>query len=403
MNKALLKKQSELYSSFYLYDEKMIVEQIKALNEHFPYVEFLYSIKCNPNPHVLRAVFSRGLGADAASSEEVHKAVMCGLPKDKIYFSAPGKLRMDIYETMGQSITIADSIGEIKRIQISAKKRNIVADIGVRINPDFSFCGGEGSSSKFGIDEDQLYSFIENEDMSNIRINGIHVHLHSQELDADVLSKYHENVFKLAERVESYLHADLEYINFGSGIGIDFALTDKPMDLKKLSDSFKVHYDAYHTSHPVTKIYIETGRFAVGKAGTYVMRVIDRKVSYGKTYIILKNTLNGFLKPSVARMIAHLMGEEPDAMWEPMYTGRDTFQFIPLKDGEPTEKVDLVGCLCTGTDVIAEDIMMPHLAEGDAVAIPNAGAYAAVLSPMQFASLKKPTELFLDVDGNIKI
>ena len=51
--------------------------------------------------------------------------------------------------------------------------------------------------------------------------------------------------------------------------------------------------------------------------------------------------------------------------------------------------------------MIAKDILMPKLKLDDVIAITNAGSYAAVLSPMQFASLTPPAQLFLTVDGDV--
>ena len=38
---------------------------------------------------------------------------------------------------------------------------------------------------------------------------------------------------------------------------------------------------------------------------------------------------------------------------------------------------------------------------GDVVVLTNAGAYAAVMTPMQFASQERPAELFLTADGRV--
>ena len=73
-----------------------------------------------------------------------------------------------------------------------------------------------------------------------------------------------------------------------------------------------------------------------------------------------------------------------------------------MSQKKPSEQVDLVGNLCTATDVIAEDITMPYLECGDIVVITNAGAYAAVLSPMQFSTQSQPVELFLDLNGKVE-
>ena len=80
----------------------------------------------------------------------------------------------------------------------------------------------------------------------------------------------------------------------------------------------------------------------------------------------------------------------------------DTIMDI-AEETDKKEKVTLVGNLCTATDVIAEDIVLPSMDCGDIILINNAGSYAAVLSPMQFSSQEKPVEVFLSVDGSIKI
>lgn len=88
-------------------------------------------------------------------------------------------------------------------------------------------------------------------------------------------------------------------------------------------------------------------------------------------------------------------------MWEPMFTSVDAFQYSALKDSPADEQVTLVGNLCTSTDMVADGIMMPHLEPGDLIIMNNAGAYAAVMTPMQFASLEPPKQLFLTVDGRV--
>ncbi|MBR6015380.1 MAG: diaminopimelate decarboxylase, partial [Firmicutes bacterium] len=139
--------------------------------------------------------------------------------------------------------------------------------------------------------------------------------------------------------------------------------------------------------------FIESGRYAPGPSGIYVTKVMDKKASYGKTFVLLKNTLNGFMRPSAAKMMNKFCAEEPAFSWEPMFTGLHSFQFKALEEGGETEKVNLAGNLCTGTDLIAEDIEMPRLEVGDIVYITNAGAYAASFSPMQFSSQERPAQV----------
>lgn len=397
----LIKKQALIDDSFYIYSQKEIYKQIENLKTYFPLVEFIYSMKCNSNPFVTKSIFSKNFGADAASAGEVRLASYYGLKKDKIYYSAPGKSNKDIEKSIKDAIIIADSLGEIERIDQICKNLGIFEEIGVRINPSFSFFSEEKTPSKFGIDQDQLIAFIKDNTCTNIKINGIHVHLHSQELNADRLINYYTNVLNLGKLISKELERDLAYVNMGSGIGIDYNVEDKPIDLLYLSSKANILIKEFKEKFKNTKIIIETGRYLVGKAGVYVSKVVDKKVSNNITYVILKNTLNGFIRPAIEKFALNLSNDKDIKAWEPLFTGVGSFQYEVINKTKEKERVNLVGNLCTATDLIAENIEIEKLEPGDLLLINNAGAYAAVLTPMQFASLEKPLEYLLTEDNNL--
>jgi diaminopimelate decarboxylase len=401
-NQSIILEQAQKYDSFYLYDESIILQYTNQLKECFPNVEFLYSLKTNPYPQVVKTVFSQGFGADAASLEEVRISHRNGLPKDKIYYSAPGKSMDDITEALEYSVIIADSLGEIYKIQDIAQKQDIIVPIGVRINPNFTFYAQEGIPAKFGIDEEIFFNQMkELKSLPNIKIVGIHVHSQSQELNADILKTYYTNMFQLAQTVQEKLEAPLEFINLGSGLGIPYAPEDAPLDVIQLGKFTANLLQQYQSFFPKTRIFIETGRYAVGKSGIYVTKVMDKKISRGVTYIILKNTLNGFIRPSLIPFVKGYSSQENPLPNEPLFTGKNAFELIPITNETKNETVILVGNLCTGSDIIAKDITLPTLHVGDVLAITNAGSYAAVLSPMQFSSQIPPAQLFLTVSGSI--
>lgn len=389
---------SQKYDSFYLYDEKIIKNSISNLRKVFLEIEFLYSVKCNSNVNVLKSIFSEGFGADAASLAEVLMVRKLDLDKNKIYYSAPGKTSKDIEIAINESNLIADSIEEIRRINMVSKSLNKVTEIGVRLNPNFS-----GKASKFGVDEDIFYDFLQNNSCQNIKIIGIHVHLKSQELNVETLANYYKNMFLLVEKVQNTLSYKLKYVNMGSGMGVQYSKSDVPLDLDRLKNLVKDNLSEFKKHNPDITIFIETGRYVTAKSGFYIMKVLDKKVSYGTTYLILKNTLNGFIKPSVIKLVSKYEKENP-VSWEPLFTSKDAFEILTFKEEtDKKEKVTLVGNLCTATDVIAEDIVLPSMDCGDVIVINNAGSYAAVLSPMQFSSQEKPVEVFLSVDDSVKI
>ncbi len=401
-NKQAVLKQAETHNSFYLYDESIIMENTGRLKNDFENVEFLYSMKTNPHPMVVKTILSQGFGVDAASLAEAVIGHENGVSKDMIQYSAPGKTAQEIESALGISTLIADSLNEVILINEAAKKAGIVAEIGVRINPDFTFYSDKGIPAKFGVDEEAAYEAVPFwKSLENIRVVGIHVHSRSQELDAKVLAKYYENMFRLAENMQDKLGYALKFINMGSGIGIPFSVNDDPVDTGYLGGKMAELTDQFKARLPEARIFIETGRYCSGKSGVYATKVLDKKVSRGKTFVILDNTLNGFIRPSMIQFVMSFSKEEYPAANEPLFTSKDAFEFIALTDETETEEVSLVGNLCTGQDIAAKDIVLPKLKVGDVIVMTNAGAYAASITPMQFSTHVPPAQLFLTVDGKV--
>ena len=67
--------------------------------------------------------------------------------------------------------------------------------------------------------------------------------------------------------------------------------------------------------------------------------------------------------------------------------------------GGPTEKVDLVGPLCTSIDRLASGALLPRLEEGDLIAVHSSGAYGLTASPIHFISHAPPHEVLVDHQG----
>lgn len=390
VNQEWIVEQLKTHDSFYVYETAGILQAVDTLQTKFPQAKFLYSAKTNPHPQVVKTITAQGVGIDAASSGEVALGVANGVAKAMIQYSAPGKTEQDIAKTLPHATLIADSLGEIHRIAKVAQEQGVVAEIGVRLNPNFTFDGDGGACSKFGIDEDQFVQALPQlMALSHIQLVGLHVHIRSQERNGALIARYYEKVLALAETMPFPLH----FVNLGSGIGIPYALEDTPVDLDALSQEAEGLMTQFHGRFPRTQIYIESGRYLVGKSGWYVTKVLDKKVSHGTTFVVLANTLNGFVRPSMAQMVE---GYNPNAQGcEPLYTGRNAFPITAITQTTELETVTLVGNLCTAADVIAKGIPLPKLNVGDAIVLSNAGSYAAVLSPMQFSSQTPPAELVL--------
>ena len=379
----------------YIYNGEQIISQCQKLKTELPNFEFLYSIKTNPFSPIVQNISKEGFGADAASAGEVLLSLENGIAPEKIFYSAPGKTKEDIEICYGKCTIIADSISEIKHINAIAARHKETIKIGIRVNPNFSMQNEFGISSKFGIDIEQL---LEGEDIlveySNIKVAGIHIHIQSQILDFQILGRYYKNCFELAKKIHSIKNVNIEFINFGSGIGALYReVQDKPVDLKKLNSIiFEIAEENYAVLN--ARLLIETGRFVTCNAGKYYTHIVDIKKSLGRKYLIVENAMNGFMRPSIANLIYKIAGEIPIG-YEPLYTCQDEFAVRVLNESTEKERVNIVGNLCTALDVIRENAEVNHAQIGDIIEITNAGNYAYSLSPLLFSSQRIPKQYYL--------
>lgn len=394
------KEIAKAHAPCYIYDGAVVSAQCEKLTQALAGFEFLYSVKTNPHPLVVKNTACHGFGADAASAQEVEIALRSGMHPHQIYYSAPGKTAAEIAQCIEKSVIIADSFSEIQLIDAAAKRLGQAVKIGLRINPDFTMDADALTPSKFGIDVEELWqvdALLQR--CENVKVAGIHIHLKSQETDFKKIGTYYEKCFALAQRINGLPGVNIEFINFGSGIG---ALYDKekdtPADLQQLCAMAR-GIITQNESTLGAKLIIETGRFIVCNAGAYYTEIVDIKHSRGVKYYIIKNGMNGFLRPPIANLVKKVSGGGETGGYEPLFTSHHAFDVFTLGGGGEKETVTVVGNLCTALDVVASDVTISKAKIGDVLAITNAGSYAYSLSPLLFSGHPAPKEIYVDEAG----
>lgn len=387
----------------YIYDEIKIVsacQKLKSLSDKFV---FLYSVKSNPFQPVINTIAKQDFGMDVASVNEIYKSLDANVNKDKIYYSAPGKTIKDIEDSIDKAIVIADSINEILLIEKIAKHRKEIVDIGIRVNPLFTMGGEDRFPNKFGIDLEQikeLETLVKR--CENINVVGVHIHLKSQILDEETICKYYMDVLDTAIEIEKILNTRIEFVNFGSGIGIAY---DKNKEIDLDFEKMKIGISRLVEKNNRTikaKLLIETGRFVVCQSGHYYTKIVDIKESMGKKYVIVQNGLNGFMRPAISNLVKTISDNSKVKAMEPLYTNDNEFEIRVINDNNEKEIVDVVGNLCTSMDVIKGNVLINKSQLGDIICISNAGSYSYSLSPLIFSSHELPKEFLLSLEGEFK-
>jgi diaminopimelate decarboxylase len=130
-----------------------------------------------------------------------------------------------------------------------------------------------------------------------------------------------------------------------------------------------------------TSFAIELGRWLVGEAGVYLTRVVDRKVSRGRTFLVTDGGLQHVLAAS-GNFGQLLRRNYPVAV-------ANRFS------DAATEEATVVGCLCTPLDLLADEAMLPCADVGDLIAIFCTGAYGLSASPTGFLDQPAASELLV--------
>jgi diaminopimelate decarboxylase len=363
----------------YVYSYGALEKAYRELEEAFSGLDHMvcYAVKANSNLSVLRSLASFGAGADIVSSGELYRAMRAGFDPKKVVFAGVGKTEDELMAGLGERILLfnVESASELEHIERLAMRHGKRARVALRVNPDVNpethahVSTGHGAS-KFGIPVDEALALAERVlEYRCIDLIGVHQHIGSQ---ITKLAPYAESVEKSAQLVDELKRRgfDIKYFNIGGGLGIRYKDEEAPSP-KELVDAVRPTLEATGT-----KILCEMGRYVAGSAGVLLTRVIYRKRSGGKSFIVADAGMNDLLRPSLY-----------DAYHE----------VRPVNDGAAAAPADLVGPVCESGDYLARDRDLPDVAEGDLLALMSAGAYGFSMTS-NYNSRPRPAEVLVKGD-----
>lgn len=362
---------------FFAYDRALIAARVARLRHMLPpAVRLAYAVKANPMPALVQYLSGLVDGLDVASSHEMHVALDAGMLPGEIGFAGPGKTDLELSCAVAAGVTVElESASETRRVAAIGSRLGIRPRVAVRINPDFVVRGSGmrmgGGPQQFGVDAEQVPGLLAAIGETELDLLGFHIFAGSQNLQAEVIAEAQRQSLDLIASLAGICPAPIRYINLGGGFGIPYFERDRPLDLAHVGQNLEALIDTVVAPNlPEAKVTIELGRYIVGEAGIYVTRVIDRKVSRGKIYIVVDGGMHHQLAAS---------GNLGQAIRRnyPITLGNRT-------TGAQTEKVNVVGCLCTPLDILGEDVDLCDPQVGDLVVLFQSGAYGRTASPSAF-------------------
>ena len=376
-DKTLQLLAEEYGTPLYAYDTAKIISQYETLKMSLPETfGVFYSMKANPLLGLCQLFKSLGSSIEVASSGELHTALSAGFRPEDIIFTSPGKTREELELALSigiYSINI-ESVDEAIIINEVAIQQGKTANISIRINPNFDIAGSSikmtGVPTQFGIDQVKVEEALKIiEKLPNVNVIGIHIYTGTQALNANNIVLSMEQIIRLAIEVTQKCEIKLEFLNLGGGFGVPYFKDDTPLDINAFKKDFSIMWEEYREKLSGTRIFVESGRFLIAEAGTYLTKILYKKECKGKKYLVCDGGSNQHASSAfLGRYI------------------RNNFPMHILNKTENEEQVNVVGPLCTPTDLIGQNVMLPEAEPGDILAIDKSGAYGSSQSPVLFLS-----------------
>jgi diaminopimelate decarboxylase len=373
---------------YFAYDRGLLTGRIALLRATLPAgLTLSYAVKANPMPAVVQHLAGLVDAFDVASAGELKVALDTPMPPAQVSFAGPGKLPTELTQAVAAGAMIElESETEAARVIAAGERLGLRPRVAVRVNPDFAVRGSGmrmgGGPQQFGVDAERVPALLKDLAAADVDVLGFHIFAGSQNLRADVLCQAQRQTVDLAVQLAAAAPGPIRHLNLGGGFGIPYFARDTPLDLPALGDNLAGLLAGPIRAHlPDARVVLELGRYVVGECGVYVTRVVDRKQSRGKTFLVVDGGLHHQLAAS-GNFGQVVRRNYPLAIGNRMAAPAD-------------DTATVVGCLCTPLDLLGDDVAVPAVAIGDLVVLFSAGAYGLTASPTAFLGHPTPVEILV--------
>ncbi len=372
----------EVGTPCYVYSSAIIRAQYDQLNSALGKVDVRlhYSVKANSSIAILTLLRELGAGLDIVSGGELFRSLKAGYSGKDVVFSGVGKTEREMEEALRAEVLLfnVESEQELRVLDAVAERLGVKAPVALRVNPEvlvdtphpYTRTGEKGM--KFGIPFDEALSVGKvAASLPNLRLLGLDMHVGSQISQFAPYEVGLQRLLHLRREIERETKARLEYLDIGGGLAVTYDASDRAVDVKQFGQVISALVGGSGL-----KIILEPGRFLVGNAGVLLTRVLYRKRSGGKEFIITDAGMSDLLRPSHYNAFHRIEAVSP--------TGRTTV-------------ADVVGPICESGDFLALDRQIDDAQPGDLLAVQSTGAYGFVMAS-NYNSRPRPAEVLVDGD-----
>ncbi|WP_298512990.1 hypothetical protein [uncultured Kordia sp.] len=389
MNKSQIVAAVNKYGTpAYVYDGAQLLTNYTNLKNALPdFVDVFYALKVNPNVSLVKLLRSKGACTEVCSVTEMEIALKAGSTPQDIVYLGPCKKDYELKRAISLQIfaIVIESEIELQRVSNFAKELNTVANIAIRINPDFSAEGSPwkmgGRPTHFGIEEQRaVENFGKYLATPYVNIKGIHVYNGTNILEASSVFENTRYILKLYDKIVQKYQCKFTMVDVGGGMGIPYFQNQEALHLGEFKDLMVPLFTEFNEKYPRTRIIMESGRFIIGTAGAMAVQANNIKVNHGKTFVVTDGGTN-----------CHSAAAG---------SGRVVKRNFPMEnisahETAETHTYQVSGPLCSPDDIIGRNIVLQEVKLNDILLVKLSGAYGPTSSPVLFHSHGYPSEILI--------
>lgn len=243
---------------------------------------------------------------------------------------------------------------------------------------------GKPEEAKYGLTREQIFEAYKIAKEKGVKRFGLHTMVISNELNPDCFIGTAELMFNLAVEIHQKLGIQLEFVNFGGGVGIPYRPEQEAVDLEYVGEGIKKAYEKIIVANGIAPLTIalELGRSITGPYGYLVSTALHKKEIY-KNYIGLDACMANLMRPALYGAYHHIT--------------------VLGKENAPCDQIyDITGSLCENNDKFAVDRALPKIDIGDVLIIHDAGAHGHAMG-FNYNGKLRSAELLLKSNGDVEM
>lgn len=379
---------AEYPTPFHIYDEKAIVDNVRKLIKAFswaPDFKEYFAVKATPNPYLMKLLKAEGVGADCSSMAELVLCEKVGITGHDIVFSSNDTTYPEYKKAMELGALV--NLDDISMIEYLEQYGPLPEWICVRYNPgplmkEGNAIIGTPEEAKYGMTREQVFEAFRIMKEKGVKHFGLHTMVVSNELDVNGLINTAKMMFDLAVDVQKNVGINIEFLDFGGGIGLPYKPEQSFIDYDVLSKGIQAHYEEIMVPAGLGNIRMsfECGRAITGPYGYLVTTAIHHKHIW-KEYIGVDACMANLMRPGMYGSYHHIT--------------------VLGKENAPKDHIyDVSGSLCENCDKFAIDRALPEIKDGDILVIHDTGAHGHSMG-FNYNGKLRSAELLLHEDGSV--